>query len=223
MMKKKSSKAYIILASFFVLVSIIIFAIPSTKTVAFWISYIFTVLAFASQIVIWKISLGSAESLKSKFLAFPVIYIGIVYLVIQIFALSVFLFIRTLPIWSAVVSCAVIAGISAICMIASTIGRNEIESISAKVQEKTFYIKQLQSDVELLADAETNIVTKSALTQLSEKIRYSDPMSDSQVTNIEKQISAKITELKFSMDKARIIDELNLLLDERNRKIKFLK
>lgn len=222
-MKKNSAKGYVILGILFVLVSVIAFAVPSAKTTAFWLSYGFTVLAFAAQIAIWKAAFGRAESLKSKFLGFPVVHIGIVYLVVQIIALAAFLFIPTLPIWSAVAACAVIAAVSAICMITATVGRNEIERVSAKAHEKTFYVKQLQADVELLADAETDTATKSALTQLAEKIRYSDPVSNEQIADIEDRITVKVADLKSSADKAKIINELNSLLNERNRKIKILK
>ena len=222
-MKKNSSKGYLIFGILFILLSVIIFAVPTAKIAGFWISYVFTVIAFATQIIIWRATLGRSESLKSKFLGFPVVHIGIVYLVVQIIAFIVFLFIPTLPIWSAVVICAVVAGVSAVCMIASDVGQSEIERVSAKVQEKTFYIKQLQADVELLAGAETDTATRSALMQLAEKIRYSDPMSNEQIADIEDRITAKIAELKSSADKMKIINELNLLLDERNRKIKILK
>lgn len=222
-MKKNSSKGYFILGILFILVSIIAFAVSAAKTAAFWISYAFTVIAFAAQIIIWKAALGRSESLKSKFLGLPVLHIGIVYLVVQVVALIVFLSIPTLPIWSAVVACAVIAGVSAVCMIASDVGRSEVERVSAKVREKTFYIKQLQADVELLASAETDTTTKSALMQLAEKIRYSDPMSDGQLADIENRITEKIAELKASADKAKIINEINSLLDDRNRKIKIFK
>ena len=222
-MKKNSSKGYILLGILFVLVSVIAFTVPAAKTAAFWISYVFTVIAFATQIAIWKAALGRNESLKSKFLGFPVVHIGIVYLVIQSITLATFLFIPTLPIWSAVVACAAIAGVFAVCLITSDVGRSEIERVSAKVQEKAFYIKQLQADVELLSGAETDAATKSALTQLAEKIRYSDPMSNEQIADIEDRITARIAALKSATDKAKIIAELNLLLDERNRKTKILK
>lgn len=222
-MKKNSSKGYFILGILFILVGVIAFAVPTAKTAAFWISYAFTVVAFAAQIIIWNAALGRSESLKSKFLGFSVVHIGIVYLVVQIIALIIFLSIPTLPIWSAVVACAVIAGISAACMIASDVGRSEIERVSAKVREKAFYIKQLQADVELLASAETDTTTKSALMQLAEKIRYSDPMSNGQLADIENRITEEIAELKASADKAKIINEINSLLDERNRKIKIMK
>lgn len=222
-MKKNSSKGYVIFGILFILVSVIVFAVPAAKTTAFGISYGFTVIAFAAQIIIWKAALGRSESSKSKFLVFPVVHIGIVYLVVQIIALIVFLFIPTLPIWSAVVACTMIAGVSAVCMIASDVGRSEIERVSAKVQEKTFYIKQLQVDVELLVGAETDTATKSALMQLAEKIRYSDPMSDGRLADIEDRITEKISELKTATDKTIIINELNSLLDERNRKCRVLK
>ena len=222
-MKKNSSKGYCILAILFILVSIIAFAVPAAKTAAFWISYAFTVIVFVTQIVIWKAALGRSESLKSKFLGLPVLHIGVIYLVVQIIALFVFLSIPTLPIWSAVIACAVIAGVSAACIIASDAGRSEIVRVSAKVREKTFYIKELQADVELLAGTETDTATKTALMQLAEKIRYSDPMSDERLADIEDQITEKIAELKASTDKTKIINEINSLLGERNRKIKILK
>ena len=223
MMKKNRSKGYLILGVLFVLVSVIAFAVPLAKNTAFWISYAFTVIAFAAQIIIWKSALGRTEALKSKFLGFPVVHIGIVYLVVQIIALAVFLFSPTLPIWGAVVACAVIAGASAVCMIASDVGRSEIERVSSKVQKKTFFIKQLQTEVELQADAETDIATKSALTQLAEKIRYSDPVSNEQIADIEDRITAKVAELKKAADKTNCIVELNSLFDERSRKCKLLK
>ncbi len=222
-MKKNSSKGYVILGILFVLVSVIAFAVPLAKTAAFWISYAFTVIAFAAQIIIWKAALGRSKSLKSKFLGLPVLHIGIVYLVVQVVALIVFLSIPTLPVWSAIVAGAVIAGSSAICMIAADVGRSEIEQVSAKAREGTFYIKQLQTDIESLADTETNAETKTALKQLAEKIRFSDPVRDAQIADIENRITAKISEMKSATDKSKIINELNSLLDERNKKIKILK
>ena len=222
-MKKNSTTGYILLSIAFVLVSVIAFTIPSAKTTAFWISYAFTVIAFAAQIAIWKAALGRAESLKSKFLGFPVVHIGMVYLVVQIIAFAVFLFAPALPVWSAIVAGAVIAGSSAICMIAADVGRSEIEQVSAKAREGTFYIKQLQTDIESLANTETNAETKTALKQLAEKIRFSDPVRDAQIADIENRITAKISEMKSATDKSKIINELNSLLDERNKKIKILK
>ena len=223
MMKKNSTKGYVILGILFALISIIAFAVPTVKTATFWITYVFTAAAFAAQIVIWKTALGKGETLKSKFLGFPVVHIGIVYTVIQVIAFAVFMFVPTLPTWSAIVVCSVIAGISAVCMISADAGRNEIERVEAKVQKKVFYIRELQADIKLLADNETNADVKKALTQLAEKIRFSDPMSNEQLVELEGKISAKILELKTAANKVEVIAELNSLLDERNKKCKILK
>ena len=222
-MKKNSIKGYVILGILFALVSIIAFAVPTAKTATFWIAYAFTAAAFAAQIGIWKTALSKEETLKSKFLGFPVVHIGIVYAVIQVIAFAVFMFLPTLPTWSAIVVCSVIAGVSAVCMISADAGRNEIERVETKVQKKVFYIRELQADIELLADSETNADVKTALTQLAEKIRFSDPMSNEQLVDLENKISIKAAELKTTTSKLEIITELNSLLDERNKKCKILK
>lgn len=221
-MKKNSTKGYVILGILFALVSIIAFAVPTIKTAIFWIAYVFTAAAFAAQIFIWNKALGK-ETLKSKFLGLPVVHIGIVYAIIQTVAFAVFLFAPTLPVWSAIVVCSVIAGVSAVCMISANAGCNEIERVDAKVQKKVFYIRELQADVELIAAAETDADTKAALTQLAEKIRFSNPMSNEQLADSENKISAKVLELKTAVNKVEIITELTLLLDERNNECKILK
>ena len=137
-MKKNSTKGYVILGILFALVSIIAFAVPTAKTATFWIAYVFTAAAFAAQIGIWKTALGKEETLKSKFLGFPVVHIGIVSAILQVIAFAIFMFVPTLPAWSVIVVCSVIAGVSAVCMISVEAGLKEIERVEAKVQKKSF-------------------------------------------------------------------------------------
>ena len=103
------------------------------------------------------------------------------------------------------------------------VGRTEIEKVEQKVQGKVFYIKNLQVDIEILASAEKDAKTKEQLEQLAEKVRFSDPMSSEQLASLEEKISLAVKNLKSSGNKMKIIEELNLLLDERNRKCKILK
>lgn len=222
-MKKISTKGYAILGILFVLVSAIAITVPTIKATTFWITYAFTVIAFAAQIIVWKYALGYGTPLKSKFLGFPVVYISVVYLVLQVIALVVFLLIPTLAPWITIVACGIIAGISAVCMISADVGRDEIEQVSAKAQKKVFYIRELQTEVELLADAETDATTEAALRQLAEKIRFSDPMSNAELADLENLLKDKICGLKTSADRPELINQLNSLLDERNKKCKDIK
>ena len=91
------------------------------------------------------------------------------------------------------------------------------------MQRKVFYIKSLQVDVEMLADAEQDTDTKKALEQLAEKIRFSDPMSSEQLSALESSIAFKVDALKIAANKMELISELNSLLIERNKKCKLLK
>lgn len=222
-MNKTRIKGYLILGILFAVTTAVVFAVPTQKTPAFWIVYAFTVVAFAAQLYIWKAALGRDNTLKSKFLGFPVLHIGIVYLIVQLVALAVFLIVPTLPVWCAMIACLVIAGASTVCMLSADVVRSEIERVEAKVQGKVFYIKSLQADVELLAKRETDPKVKAALVQLAEKIRFSDPMSHEQLAKLEAQLEIKVSELKNATNKAEILTEIVSLLDERNRKCKILK
>lgn len=220
---KKQTRGYLILGILALLVSVTAFAVPTEKAGAFWIAYVFTLAAIAAQIIVWKAAFGREDSLKSRFLGLPVIHIGVVYLVLQLIAFTVFLFTPAAPAWSAVIACALIAGISAVCMISADTGRGEIERVEAKVQEKVFYLKSLQVDAELLARQEADPETRAQLEKLAEKLRFSDPMSHPQLSGLESALSAKIAELKTAPEKQPLIQEANALLEERNAKCKILK
>ena len=222
-MKKNKGMAYAVLAIAFVLFNVIAFAIPTAKTATFWITYAFSVVAFALQIVIWKFAFKGTDTLKSKFLGIPLISVGITYLIIQIIAFAVFMALPLTASWIAIVVCALILGISAICLIGTETGREEINRVEEKVEKIVFYIKSLQVDIEMLASTETDDGTKMALTKLAEKIRFSDPMSDEALVDLEAEITAKVKELKTAEDKAEIITVLDSLITERNKKAKLLK
>lgn len=220
---KNKNLGYAALGIILLLLSVIAFAIPTEKTGTFWIAYVFTIISAVAQIAIWKNALGKENTLKSKFLGLPIVYIGIVYLVAQIVAFAVFTAVPTLPIWSAIVVCGAILAFSVIFMVAGEAGRGEIERVEEKVQKKVSFIKELQADVELLIDRETDTEIRTALQQLAEKIRFSDPMSDDTLSKIESTIADRVAELKKESDKMAIIHELDLLLAERNKKVKQLK
>lgn len=222
-MSKNKGMAYTVLGITFALLNVIAFAVPTVKTATFWIAYAFTTVAFVSQIVIWKFAFKGADTLKSKFLGIPLISVGITYLIVQIIAFAAFTAFSIAPSWVAVVVCALILGVSSICLIGTETGREEINRIEEKVEMKVFYIKSLQVDVEMLASSETDANTKDALTKLAEKIRFSDPMSNDALIDLEAEISAKVKELKTAENKAEIITVLDSLVTERNKKSKSLK
>ena len=220
---KNYNKHYFILAILFILISIVSFVIPIEKTTAFFVTYAFTTIAFIIQGVIWNLTLGNTNNLKSKFLNISILHVSIVYLFIQIILLMTFRFATSIPTYGSVIANAIVICLALIFMISTNIGTTEIERIDKKVQEKVFYIKDLQTDVELLANLEQDKDIKEKLIQLAEKIRFSDPMCNEKLAIIEEQISSKVKELKTSNNKQELIIEINNLLDTRNKKCKLLK
>ena len=222
-MKKNTKRAYIILGIAFVLFNVIAFAVPTAKTATFWIAYAFTVIAFALQIGTWSAAFKADDTLKSKFLGIPIIHVGIIYLAFQLIAFAVFMIFPIIPSWIAIIVCALILGVSAICLISTDTAKDEIARVEEKVNRKVFYIRELQVDVEMLEEEEQNPETKMALQKLAEKIRYSDPMSSETLVDLETRIMEKVTTLKITDNKLKIIAELDSLLTERNKKAKILK
>lgn len=222
-MKKNNLMSYLALGILFVLFNLIAFLIPTEKNATFWTAYVFSVIAFAVQIPLWKIAFGKKDTLKSKFLGIPVIHVGIAYLIIQLIAFAVFMVFPTLPVWLAVIVCAIILATSALCIIAGQAGANEINRVEEKIKVKRAFIQFLQTDIEMLAENETDTETKAELKKLAEKVRFSDPMSHEMLGELESRISAKVEEMKTAADKKALIEEVTTILTERNKKCKILK
>ena len=222
-MKKNNLMSYLALGIVFTLFNVIAFVIPTDKTATFWTAYAFSLVAFAVQIPLWKIAFGKKDTLKSRFLGIPVIHVGITYLIIQLIAFAVFMILPMLPVWLAVVVCAIILAISALCAIAGQAGATEINRVEEKIKVKRAFIQILQTDIEMLVESETDVETKAALKKLAEKVRFSDPMSSELLGELESRISAKVEEMKTAENKKDLIAEVTTLLTERNKKCRFIK
>ncbi len=157
-------------------------------------------------------------------MGWPIIRVGYYYLVIQIIVFAVFVGVAGVcPSFVAVIVCCLVIGIASICLITTEVARDEIARVEQKVQNKVFALKALQVDIETLAKSEKDVETQSALMRLAKKVRYSDPMSNEELADIEDQIKSKIQELKTSSEKKTLINEMDALLDERNAKCKITK
>lgn len=219
----KNKTPYIVIMILFIMFNVIAFAIPTPKTSAFWICYAFTVVAFVMQCFIWYLTIGKKHNLKSKMLGLSVIYISTVYLAVQFIVFMVFMFVSSASWWCAILICTLILGISAICIITTNAGTGTIADIDDKIEVKHRFIKNLQTEVEILAESETDNAVKQKLTELAKIIRLSDPISDSSLSELENEISAKIASIKNTEDKISAIKEVEHLFSKRNKKVKELK
>lgn len=219
----KNKTPYIVIAILFVMFNVIAFVIPTAKTSAFWIGYAFTVIAFAVQAYVWYATISKKQDLKSKLLGSSVTYISAVYLAMQFVAFLIFMFVPSAPNWCVILVCVMMLGISAVCMITTNAGTDMITATENKVAVKRQFIKDLQIEVEMLSETETNCEIKQKLTELAKKIHLSDPMSDPSLADLENEMSIKVASIKNSNDKFSAIAEVERLLLKRNKMVIALK
>lgn len=220
-MKKRSG--YLILAIVLIVFTVIAFAAPLEKTPVFWVSFVFGLLAICFQIPLWNKALGG-ETLKSKFLGFPVLHVGIAYLIIQLIVSIIMMAVPGIHLWIAIIIDVVILAISCTLVTSGGVARAVIEETEEKIQVKTSFIKSLKADVDILLSKETDLEVKDALRKLSDEIRFSDPMSNSALENIEAEISDRVISLsEAGENKKNVISEISGLIKQRNIKCKALK
>ncbi len=75
----------------------------------------------------------------------------------------------------------------------------------------------------MLAEIENDTQAKSELLSLAEKVRFSDPMSNEMLAQLEARILANVEKMKMVADKKSLIIEIEMLLTERNKKCKIFK
>ena len=94
---------------------------------------------------------------------------------------------------------------------------------------KTFFIKSLTADAENLMNTAKGAELKALTKKVYEAVRYSDPMSDAVLVEIEDKIRNGFTNLEVAVKgqdvdfAAASTDELLSLIDLRNKKCKLLK
>lgn len=220
-MKKRSG--YLILTIVLIVFAVIAFVAPFEKTPVFWVSFVFGLLAICFQIPLWNKALGG-ETLKSKFLGFPVLHVGIAYLIIQLIVSIIMMAVPGIPLWIAIIIDVVILAISCALVTSGGVARTAIEETEEKIQIKTSYIQKLKADVDILLSKETDIEVQDALRKLSDEIRFSDPMSNSALERIETEISDKLISIsEAGENKKNVISEISGLIKQRNIKCKALK
>ena len=219
-MSKNRTRFYVILVILLILVSAIAFAIPMVKTPVFWLSYAFAVVAITIQAYSWPKAFGG-HGARSKFYGFPIARITTIYLVIQlVLSTTAMLLSETaqaeIPTWATAVVYTVLLGLTLIGLITAEGMREEAERQEAAKPVKTENMRQLRSMAEALAASCEDPELKSALNELAEEFRYSDPVSGEATEKLEMRLDVMLDELRQSAAPGQI-ERTRQVLEERNR------
>ncbi len=204
--------------------TVISFVAPILHGVVFLMAYLFEVLALATLCSALVMFFGKLTR-EDKFLSLPSVKIAWGYFILQTI-LSVFEMVL-LPFTYFVVLAVnvVIALVFIFLMLASFAASQKIDDSEQKVLQKVIYIKQLKIQLDSI-ETENEELSKK-VKQLSEDIRYSDPMSHSGLYDVESSLADVVSEIVDSVndaDKAiALCNQASKLLKSRNDQAKMLK
>ena len=226
---KKNFKLYLVAwAIVLALFNVISFVVPAEKTTSFWIGYIFISLTFIGQLVC-SYTVFKANNATKIFYNLSLVKIGYVGLIASFVVGGLCMLISPLPYWVGVVICAIVLAANILSVLKATTAVAEVERIDSKIKVQTSFIKMLTIDADtLMAQAKSDEV-RAECRKVYEAIRYSDPMSNDELSSIEGQISAKFAEFSGAVKTddftgvTEIANEVVILIGDRNKKCKEMK
>lgn len=222
-MTKNASKGILTLLILLVVFSVIAFVIPFPKNTVFWIAYVCGVFAILFQLYIFKSSFGKTDA-RSRFYGFPIARLGIYYLVIQLavsiveIALSKFL-----PTWVVIIINVLILAVALIGCITTETMRDEIAAQDTKLKKSVSSMRELQSLATSLVNQSNDSELNKSLQKLADEFRYSDPLTADKTTEMEADMSLRLSDLQQALIDGDIIgakslcEKLLMCLRERNR------
>ncbi|MDE5801968.1 MAG: hypothetical protein K2I22_03510 [Lachnospiraceae bacterium] len=229
-MSKSKVRVVTVIAVLLVVFSVIVFVLPFEKNSIFWLSYLFGILAIVVQLYILKISFGKEKSVKSKFYGFPIAQVGIVYLAVQIAASILFICLASLvPIQIPVILYVILLAAVVLGFVATDAVRDEIDRQDKQLAKNVSCMQELRSKAASLPALCEDVETKKLLIDLSDKFKYSDPVSSPVVEEAEKEIAVIMSELQGAVIEndttciKGLCQKASMSLDERNRICKLSK
>ena len=219
-----TKRVYLVLLILFVLYSTVVFVLPFYKNNVFWLSYFFTIIAFAVQIYVFCYVFREEADIKSKFYRFPITRISVVYLVVQsVLGIISMLFATIVPVWIPFVLYVIMLGIVGIGLIAVDTVQTEIIATDQKLEKDISFMCNLQSKVNMLVAHPESGEICTSLEKFAESCRYSDPVSSKATKEIEQELSNIVDELQRAVIDNDTLGTLSLcrkaeaMLKERNR------
>ena len=227
-MKKDTIRFGLTVAILLVLYLLVVFLIPFARTPVFWLSFGYTLAAFAVAGAAFWIAFLRHPGAKSRFYGFPIAKIGAVYWLVQLIAGLLAMALGSwIPVWLAVLVYTAALGAAAIGLIAADAVADEIHAQDDKLKKNVTVMRTLQSQVSQL-DC-TDPEAAAAVKKFAEELHYSDPVSSPALEEAERDLSAAVANLQSAvMDNdtpaiKQLCRTASQLLTERNRLCKLNK
>lgn len=223
--RKAAGLSLAVVGIIFVIYNLFVFLLIKPQTSAFWISYVFMLIAFGSQLFSLS-QAGKSLDVETVFFGIPLVSFSVFYFFAELFASTVFmLFQNHVGVIAPVLVQILLLAVFAIFAILSIAGRDATKAVNDDYKSKRNGIKSLSVDVELLAKDISDPTLKKALSRLAENIRFSDPMTTDVVADVDNRIRQGIDDLREACEEGRteeaaaLCARVDRMLVERNRKL----
>lgn len=172
------------------LFNLLVFTIFKTRTNVFWLSYAFVTLAFAVQIISMSLAFKTAD-VETVFFGIPLASFSIYYLCAAVVIGVVFIIFQRVNFMLALIIQLLVLAAFLIIAIISLMTRDTVQQIGDNIKENVNNLKSVLVDIELMRDSCSDPELKEALRKLSETVKYSDPITNDSVANVEQRIIQK--------------------------------
>ena len=225
-MKKNFTRSAICLGVLLLLYILLAFLIPFPKTAVFWLSFGFTLVAFA--VTGWALYTAFLKNpgATSRFYGFPIARIGVIYGGGQLVCGLAFMALgKWIPTWLAVLVYAAMLGAAVIGLMGAETVVDTIQNQDQKLKQDVRFMRELQSKVNQMA-AQCSL---PEVKQFCENIRYSDPVSSEALAEIDLDLSAAVDNLQSAIVDGdniairQLAQKADNVLSERNRLCKLNK
>ncbi len=199
-------------------------------TAVFWTSWVFMLVAFAT-IAGFMLTMGKGGMLVRDWLfGYPLVKHSFIYIVIELILSIIFVLLEdSVPFALVFATQFLILAVYLIFAISCFLAKQTIQEIKTKVDDKSRYIKLLRADTEMMVTKCQNPVLKEQCRKFAEAVRYSDPMSNDILFELEKELALAVSDCDRAISEQNedeafaLLNKANMLLQERNKKCKILK
>ena len=216
----------IIEAVVFVIYNLIVFIAEPNMTATFWTAYVFTVLSFmclAGAMIFYSINNDNVIYGVSIYI------VSIAYLISQIVVGNILIIFSAIPVKVTIITEVILFSVFLVVELFLLLGKNNTQKLSEKTKDKVLFMKLLSNDIAVLIDKTSNLSILERLEDLKDAIDSSDPMSHTSLALVDQKMSNKVVSLSEHVSAndvikvGNVIDEIEQMLAERNRKCKILK
>lgn len=192
-----------------------------------WVIYFAILISLIGQAACSLFYAGK-EKKEERFLYIPVVLISYIALLMNLLLALEAVTISFLPTWFTVIVALLVWAFYALAVVRTIAAADMVVEIDKKVEQQTGYIRTLTARAKALEQT-APVAVKKYVSKVYESLRYSDPVSAVELTDIESQIQSayeKLTEVVRSADEKAAEEQTSAicaLIKERNELCKIYK